>query len=858
MTTDPLGLLNRLGAALTGEGSMFDRVREETSLDRLSEMCPYRVHDSDNGIYINAASVGWVLEIVPFLGADETVVSVLAEMFSDSIPDKAHLQIINWASPRIDPVLTSWATARGGTSPFFAKLAKHRVDHFRRGAFDSLSAHAPMFTRQFRVFVALGLEGEASPETLETLITLKANVSQALKNLGVASRELSPDALIRLLDDVLNPRIGVARSKASYDPAELIDRQIVRPDTTARIERGRILFETTSPEDRSPFAPPGEVGLEQFRFDTFDVRAFSAFKFPDRFHQSEMSQAIGHPLNDQLRLPCPVLSSLCITFQAKEKGVDLAGQKFGRAEQQSGTNLGRFLPELKVKAEDWKWVRERLRDGQRLVRAGYFVMVFSRGGEAEAAERAVRSIYRGMGWELAKDHFVCAQTLAACLPLSTADGLGEDLNKLRRLRYMVTDTAVQVAPLQGEYLGMNIPDLMLVGRRGAPFFWSPFGNKGEGNHNVAIIGSSGSGKSVLMQELVTGLRGSGTAVAVIDDGESFKHMCEALEGRHVSFTLKADICINPFSLLDEARAAQDTDYKADSLNLVRAMIEQMAKGEENASQEERGLIDGAVAEVWDAKGVRAGIDDVAANLKSDGRQGEKLANALKPFTSAGLFGPFFNGDATLAIDNMLTVFEMKDLESKPELRAVVMLALMFLINQRMMRDRSERMALVIDEAWALLGKGAAGQFIAGFARRCRKYGGALITGTQGIDDYYRTTGAQAAFENSDHAIILRLKPEAVAQVLKSERLSLTEHDADVIRSLSVSSGEYSEMYFMGPAGKHVGRLALDRFSVTLFSSDAKTFAEIERLEESGMTAEEAVESIAFGRVPEREIAHAAE
>ena len=178
MTTDPLGLLNRLGAALTGEGSLFDRVREETSLDRLSEMCPYRVHDSESGIYINAASVGWILEIVPFLGADETVVSVLAEMFSDSIPDKAHLQIINWASPRIDPVLTSWATARGGTSPFFAKLAKHRVAHFRRGAFDSLSAHAPMFTRQFRVFVALGLEGEATPETLETLITLKANVSQ--------------------------------------------------------------------------------------------------------------------------------------------------------------------------------------------------------------------------------------------------------------------------------------------------------------------------------------------------------------------------------------------------------------------------------------------------------------------------------------------------------------------------------------------------------------------------------------------------------------------------------------------------------------------------------------------------------
>lgn len=850
MSIDPFGLLNRIGAALTGEGSMYDGVRSETSLDRLSELLPYRLYD-EAGVYLNANSAGWILEIVPFLGADNTVVEMLSEMFSDGIPDGAFLQILTWASPRVGPILDRWATARGGETGVFRKLALHRVAHLRAGAFKSLSADSPFFARQFRIFVALGLAGDARPDSRAQLTGLRANIAQGLQSLGVASRNVAPSALIRLLDEILNPQYGVARPAAVYDPADLIDRQIVRPDTRVRIEADRLWFETIAARDRSSFAEPEAAGLQDYETARFDMRAFSARAFPDRFHQAEMAAAIGHPVSKQLRLPCPVLACLAISFGSKDGAADLAGAKFARAEQQASTNMVRFLPELKEKAEDWKWVRERVRAGARLVRAGYFLALFAPEGAGETAERVIRSIYKSMGWELTKDRFVASQTLGACLPLTLADGLGSDLQKLRRLKFMVTDTCVQIAPLQGEYIGGDRPDLMLLGRRGCPFFWSPFGNEGAGNHNVSIIGSSGSGKSVLMQELVTGLKGAGAAVTVIDDGESFKHMCEALGGHHVKFTLEADICLNPFSLLDEAHAAADSDYRAESLTLVRSMVEQMAKGDERATAEERGLIDGAVAEVWRAKGAAAGVDDIAGVLRlgeqGAGGPGPRLANALKPYTTAGLYGAFFNGKATLTVDHPLTVFEMKDLEGKTELRAVVMLALMFLINQRMMRERAEKNALVIDEAWALLGRGAAGDFIAGFARRCRKYGGAVITGTQSIDDYYLTEGAQAAFENSDWTIILKMKPEPLAQVLKSERLSIDEPTAEIIKSLNVSDGEYSELLILGPHGRHVGRLVLDPFSAALYSSSAGVFAEIDRLRKAGHSPEDAVERVAFGR-----------
>src|SRR3546814_4504270 len=55
--------------------------------------------------------------------------------------------------------------------------------------------------------------------------------------------------------------------------------------------------------------------------------------------------------------------------------------------------------------------------------------------------------------------------------------------------------------------------------RSQPFFWSPFENSA-GNHNVAVFGKSGSGKSVVLQEITSALVGAGAKVIVIDDGRS--------------------------------------------------------------------------------------------------------------------------------------------------------------------------------------------------------------------------------------------------------------------------------------------------------------------------------------------------
>ena len=130
-------------------------------------------------------------------------------------------------------------------------------------------------------------------------------------------------------------------------------------------------------------------------------------------------------------------------------------------------------------------------------------------------------------------------------------------------------------PVQGEYKGVASPVVQLIGRRGQPLYWDPFSNTG-GNYNVAVIGKSGSGKSVFMQELVTSLRGTGCKTFVIDDGRSFMNTCLLQGGRFVYFAAKQNSCLNPFSLLSENDSEDKIeDIKVDAKGETKGVADEV-------------------------------------------------------------------------------------------------------------------------------------------------------------------------------------------------------------------------------------------------------------------------------------------
>ncbi|OYX46132.1 MAG: type-IV secretion system protein TraC, partial [Sphingomonadales bacterium 32-64-22] len=538
--------------------------------------------------------------------------------------------------------------------------------------------------------------------------------------------------------------------------------------------------------------------------DAFDVRHFSSRNMPQRWAPWECARLIGDMFTDKLRFPCPAATMLCLVYPDQEAASAKAGFKFMRTTSLAGTRSARFLPRIGEQAAEWQHVQSELQEGRRLVRVFYGLTTYSPLGRGDRDERAIKSIYKAAGWDLADERYLQIQGLLAAMPMTLADGLGADMERLKRFKTVLSTTAANIAPMQGEYLGSVHPHLLFVGRRGQPFFWSPFENDA-GNHNVAICGKSGSGKSVLLQEMCAALRGAGAQVVVIDDGRSFEH----------------------------------------SVN--KAIVGQMARHSAKLNDTERGLIDRAVNMVWSERGVDASITGVGEALAGLGNEAASdLATALAPYMAGGTYGAFFEGQASLDLDTDFTVFEMSDLATREELRSVVLSAIMFMTSQAMTRSpRSVRKLLLIDEAWSMLKGGSMGEFVETYARTCRKYGGALATATQSLNDYYKSNGATAALENSDWMLILQQKPETIADFKASKRLDMDDRTETLIRSLKRSGSDYSEVFIKGPETEAIGRLVLDDYSATLFSSSPQTFAAIDAEIARGHQLADAIERIAF-------------
>ena len=314
-------------------------------------------------------------------------------------------------------------------------------------------------------------------------------------------------------------------------------------------------------------------------------------------------------------------------------------------------------------------------------------------------------------------------------------------------------------------------------------------------------------------------------------------------------------------MIDAERVAADEDYRLDCMAMLKAIVGQMARFVERLNDTERGLIDDAVNRVWEAHGRAGTIDHVADALAGTGNElAANLAIAMRPFLSGGTYGGFFNGEASLKLEADFTVFEMSDLATREELRAVVLTAVMFMTGQAMTRTpRSVKKLLLIDEAWSMLKGGSMADFVETYARTARKYGGALATATQSLNDYCKSGGATAALENSDWMLILQQKPETIADIGKNQRLDMDQRSEALIRSLKRNGAEYSEVFIKGPETQAIGRLVLDPYSATLFSSSPDTFAAIEARLAAGEPIEVAIEAVAFpqGRHPtNKESSHA--
>jgi conjugal transfer ATP-binding protein TraC len=783
----------------------------------LSSLLPYEAYDEKHAIFINKKSIGFVLEASVLTGATEETEAILASLLTDVIPSYADLQVTLCASHKIGHVLEAFETARSNQGEMFEWLAKERTAFLKQGTLDSLSSSGHLLLRDFKLVIALSIPKKHFDEQTSELVELRQALQSSLKSVHLFTRDMPINTFINFLRDLLAPTAHCDASDHVWNPWDALNLQVTDPEYRLRVYPNQLRIQSET--------------------EHWDIRSFTVSQFPQHMSQWRMTESIGQLFNEALQIPCPFVITFSVRSLDHEKSTALAQMKFMNKDSTAKSPLAKFKPSAGKEYEDWHHVRQRLSEGDRLVKVFYQVTLYSKPIDASSNERKLRDLYRANGWKLHKQSYLQLQSLLAMLPMMMTEGLFEDLKLLGRLKTLTAFNAVTIAPLQGEWKGTAQPSLLLPGRRGQVALWNPFDNA-EGNYNVAIAAASGRGKSVLTQEYIVAIVGSGGRVWVIDVGRSYEKTCRLLGGEFIEFTLENHLSINPFTFIV---------HFDESLELLKPLTASMVRPSGQASDEEVTYLEKALKAAWHAKGNRATFTDVANWLSGEADPiCKNLAHLLYPYTIDGMYGRYFEGACSVNLDNSFVVLELEELKAKKDLQKIMLLVLMYQISERMyLGNRQQMKSCIIDEAWDLLSgeNVSAAQFIETGYRRARRYNANFVTITQSINDYFKNATSIAAYENSDNNLILGQKPEALDQLKASKRLSLDDFTEKLFKSLK-KTDEYSECIIKSPSGISIHRILLDPYARILYSSKGEEFEAVRQWQARGLSLQEAISQVA--------------
>ncbi|MEQ5075619.1 hypothetical protein ABN197_16930 [Providencia alcalifaciens] len=181
--------------------------------------------------------------------------------------------------------------------------------------------------------------------------------------------------------------------------------------------------------------------------------------------------------------------------------------------------------------------------------------------------------------------------------------------------------------------------------------------------------------------------------------------------------------------------------------------------------------------------------------------------------------------------------------------------MMIFIEQRMyLSPRNVKKVAIIDEGWKLLDNKSSfvGDFIEGGYRTARKYYGAYITISQGIDfdGDKASAAAKAEWSNSSFKIILRQNMEAFRKYNQKN----PDQFSSVERAVSEGFPSAKDAHFCafmlrisGSSSYH--RLITDPISRALFSTDGKDFEFREEKAAEGLSQQESLLVLANHKFP---------
>ena len=452
-------------------------LRNAGDLYHLSDFLPYKWFDPESELFISDKHIGFVLETAPLVGNSESMQQELSNIFTQILPEESSIQTMIYADKNIGDILNHYISMRNQASDVMKKLAVRRSEYLNKAAVKSCLS--PYVLRDFHCYMSVCINLNDSLKIASGKVNeIKKQIIATLTVVGVPNKVMTAEDLIRFLDGIFNADFGnVSSSQKKWNRYDLIRDQIIANDTDILVDDDIIKIKK------------GET----------EIKTFSVVNYPPEWTLSQMSDLIGDMFRDSRQFPFPFLIHYGVYIQKQANDAAKIAMKANMVERQMFSPIGKHIPNIEREHAELQFAQNCLSKGERLVKTQFNVILFSPKGEMSSAEQTLKTIFSSVLFKVESNFGTHLHTLLTSLPLSWHRDNIEILEEFKKLRTTISTESANLVPQQGEWKGTPTPAMLFGGRRGQLIKFCPFDNRA-GNYNVTVVGRSGAGKSVFMQE----------------------------------------------------------------------------------------------------------------------------------------------------------------------------------------------------------------------------------------------------------------------------------------------------------------------------------------------------------------------
>ncbi|GAA0684754.1 VirB4 family type IV secretion/conjugal transfer ATPase [Dyella marensis] len=327
-----------------------------------------------------------------------------------------------------------------------------------------------------------------------------------------------------------------------------------------------------------------------------------------------------------------------------------------------------------------------------------------------------------------------------------------------------------------------------------------------------LFGPTGAGKSTHLAILAAQLRRyPGMSLYCFDKGMSMYPLVKACGGRH--FEVAADSEELAFCPLQFLQTRGDRAWAMDWIDGMLAL------GGLQTIPAQRNEIAQAVANLSNSRGRT--LSELVVTI-----QDERLREALKPYTADGAMGYLLDApEDGLALSDF-TVFELEDLLHLSE--KYVLPVLLYLFRRIEKSLRGQPAAIILDEAWLMLGHPVFRAKIREWLKVLRKANCLVLMATQSLSDAVESGILDVIVESTATKIFLPnsfAREEDAAALYR--RMGLNRRQIEILAT-AVQKRHY---YYTSDQGRRLYDLALGPLALAFVgSSDKSSIAAIKKLE----------------------------